>query len=941
MPSNSMDINRNTGDSNSAANTCQEYDLLTSSLGVSVSKHLLNESYTMIWGNDHYYSMIGYSKDEYETKFNNLPIDYFSGHGYQEDLEKILAVIKKAQDKNESKYSINTRMPIKGGGHIWVRMTGTLSNEFIGGSRVLYTVMTDITDVPPEGTCNYEYNALMSTLHVSVSKHLLDESYTLVWANDFYYDLIGYEKEEYEQMFHNRADLYYLYHNYQEDILKISDIVNEAINNGKSEYSFITRMPIKGGGYIWVKMSGTFTNEHINGCRVSYTVITNINDLIKIKTEQSITYNNIPGFVSKFVIKDKHSFKLLEANDNFKKFFNVNDSMELSKDIWELNVENNWPALDSQKDNVKNGKPVHFLVHIQNAENECLWMQLNGECIDIINGNPVYLLIFIDVTDITELREMQKKLKDQAKDLKSALEMAEKANYAKSDFLSRMSHDIRTPMNAIMGMTEIAASNINDKEKISNCLNKISISSKHLLGLVNDILDMSKIESGKMTLNNETVFLPELMENVVAIVQPMIKRKNQQFYIRLSNLTHELFYCDSLRLRQCFINILSNANKFTPENGTITINVKETASDSSDTANLIFEFHDNGIGIKPEFISHIFEAFTRENDNNISKIEGSGLGMAITKKIVDLLGGTISVKSELNIGTSFILQLPLRIIERKTEDIKLPHIKILVVDDDEIMCEYTVQTLNDCGAYAEWTDNGREAVRKIVEAHNNKADFDAVILDWYMPDQDGLETARQIRSNLETNVPILMISAYDWTDIKDEARKSGINGFLSKPLFKSTLCYGIYKYVLGADHPILKQSIRDDFDFFGKNILIAEDNKLNQEIVIELLSDTGANIVCTDNGEEAVKSFMESPNGHFNIILMDIQMPKMDGYTAAKIIRNLRREDALSVPILAMTADVFADDVIAAKKAGMNGHISKPFDTNTMKLEIEKFLNLK
>ena len=659
------------------------------------------------------------------------------------------------------------------------------------------------------GTSGYEYNTLMSALQVSVSKHLLDECFTMVWGNDFYYKIIGYPKDEYEAMFQNNPVAFYTHHGYLEELEAIRRVTVQALTNGEPGYSILTRMPVKGGGAAWVRMTGTFTQEMIDGKQVSYTVIT-------------------------------------------------------------------------------------------------------------------------DVTEAVEQKQLQKQLEDQAEQLKRALEAAESASRAKSDFLSRMSHDIRTPMNAIVGMTEIAAAHLDNPDKVHSCLKKIALSSQHLLGLINDVLDMSKIESGKMALRCESMLLPEVLENVIAIIQPMIKSRGQQFSIRLHNVVHERFTCDSLRLRQVFINILSNASKFTPEGGRITVDVEEAPQDRPGEARFRFTFSDTGMGIRPEFLAHIFDAFTRERDNRVDKTEGSGLGMAITQKIVEMMGGAVTVESEWGKGSTFTVMLPLRIEAQEPGEWRFPGIRVLVADDDDVMCEYTVEMLRACGVEARWVNSGRAAVEQVSLAHERGEALDAVIVDWKMPGQDGVETVRQIRGRVGAGVPILIASAYDWTEIEAEALAAGANGFLPKPLFRSTLLQGLNRYVLGREEEQYLRSGERRYDFSGKTFLLAEDNLLNQEIAMELIGAAGAVLEPAADGVEAVERFAASPVGYYDLILMDIQMPRMDGYQATRIIRAMDRPDAARVPIFAMTADAFAEDEERCLAVGMNAHISKPIEINSI-----------
>lgn len=656
-----------------------------------------------------------------------------------------------------------------------------------------------------------EYNMFMSLMHVSVSKHLFDEHFTVLWANAYFYELIGYTKEEYENTFHNHVDEYY--RDDPDSVAKMGEIIMSAYEKKEAGYEFECPMSVKGGGMAWIRVTGRFTDEVVNGVPVIYTIY----------------------------------------------------------------------------------------------------------------------------TDITDLKNMQLELERRSVQLQDALKQAEQANRAKSDFLSRMSHDIRTPMNAIVGMTEIAAGHLDDRDKVGDCLKKIDLSSKHLLSLINDVLDMSKIESGKMTINRDVMSLPEVLENTVAIIQPSIKAKHQEFSVRLKNVRHEYFICDALRLRQVFINILSNASKFTPIGGSVGLEVTECSTDTPGYARCQFVFSDTGIGIKPEFVDRLFDAFTREHDSRVDKTEGSGLGMAITKRIVDMLGGSITVSSHPGQGSIFTVNIPIEVSqEPKAAPEAFPDLKILIVDDDSVMCEYTMQMLGDLGVSGEWTNNGDDAARMIRENSERGVCYDAVILDWHMPKRDGLQTAQMIRKQPGGELPILIISAYDWSDIVEEARMVGITGFMTKPIFPSTLVRGIQRYVLHQDTDIYGQE--PEYDFVGKHFLLAEDNEMNREIAVELLSEAGAVVECAGNGAECVDCFSRSPEKHYDLILMDIQMPVMDGYRAARIIRSMPRPDASGIPILAMTADVFQEDVTAAREAGMNGHLAKPIDIQAIKREINRFL---
>ncbi len=526
------------------------------------------------------------------------------------------------------------------------------------------------------------------------------------------------------------------------------------------------------------------------------------------------------------------------------------------------------------------------------------------------------------------------------KQLEFAKESAVKANQAKSEFLSNMSHDIRTPMNAIVGMTAIARSNIDDQEHVQNCLKKIAISSKHLLGLINDILDMSKIESGKMTLNIEQISLREILNGIATIVQPQIKTKKQKFDIYIHDIITESVYCDSVRLNQVLLNLLSNAIKFTSEEGMIEIALSQVESPKGENfVRNIIQVKDNGIGMSKEFLPTIFDSFIREDNARVHKTEGTGLGMAITKYIVDAMNGSIEVESEKGKGTTFTITLDLEKALEIEEEMILPNWKMLVVDDDELLCETTVSSLKSIGIDSEWTLSGQGAVDMAIHAHKKNNCYDVILMDWKLPDMDGIEAAKRIREELGDEIPILLVSAYDWGDMEQEARKAGISGFISKPLFKSTLYYGLKKFV--------KNEIKDDkkpvedipqSNLEGYHILLAEDNDLNWEIAEVLLSSIGATIDRAENGKICVEMLTESKPGSYDVILMDIRMPVMTGLEATVEIRKSKHPDK-DIPIIAMTADAFSDDMKKCLDCGMNAHIAKPIEIDVVKNAILKFCN--
>ena len=527
--------------------------------------------------------------------------------------------------------------------------------------------------------------------------------------------------------------------------------------------------------------------------------------------------------------------------------------------------------------------------------------------------------------------------KKQIADLHRAEQESARASRAKSEFLSSMSHDIRTPMNGIVGMTAIAQANLNDPARIEDCLKKISLSSKHLLGLINDVLDMSKIESGKLSLNSHMVSLRETMDSIVNIAQPQIKAKNQSFDIFIQNIQTENVYCDSVRLNQVLLNLLSNAIKFTPEKGKIHVYLEqEDSPKGKDYVRCHFRVQDNGIGMTPEFQKTIFDQFTREQSKQVNKIEGTGLGMAITKAIVDMMEGTIELESAPGLGSEFHIILDLERSTVQEMDMVLPPWKMLVVDDDSDLCKSAISSLKEIGITADWASGGKMAVQMAREHHMVSDDYQIILLDWKMPGMSGLETVRKLRKYLGDDVPILIISAYDWSDIEAEAKEVGIHGFISKPLFKSNLFLGLSPYMLGVKEEE-KEKKQERKLFLGKRILLAEDNDLNWEIAEEILSEEGFQLERAEDGKVCVEKFQKSEAGYYDVILMDIRMPVMNGYDAAKAIRALERKDA-DLPIIAMTADAFSEDIQCALDCGMNAHIAKPLDIERLLQILEQYL---
>ena len=568
-------------------------------------------------------------------------------------------------------------------------------------------------------------------------------------------------------------------------------------------------------------------------------------------------------------------------------------------------------------------------------EEQRRWCRASVVIVDLCDdGSPNHVLVLFK--DITKQKE---KDMEYQRTLKEAYQLAERANQAKTTFLNNMSHDIRTPMNAIIGFTLLAATHIDEKGRLKDYLSKIMTSSNHLLSLINDVLDMSRIESGKVKIEESPCSIPIVMHDLRNILQTDIKAKRLDFFIDTVDVVDENVICDKLRLNQILLNCMSNAMKYTKAGGTVGFRIIQKGHAPEGFADYDFVVKDNGIGMSEEFAEHIFEPFTREETSTVSRIPGTGLGMAITKNIVDMMGGTIKVKSELGVGSEFTISLRFKTTQQNSKRgvIKeLNGFRALVADDSMDSCASVEKMLRTIGLRPEWTTSGKEAIFRAKYASQENDPFQVYIIDWLMPDMNGIEVVRRIRMEIGDEVPIIILTAYDWADIEQEAREAGVTAFCAKPLFVSEL----YDVLQNASCPVKTKdkTILEVEAFKGKEILLVEDVELNREIAETILTEAGFHVNSVEDGKQAV-DYMESEKGNMiDLILMDVMMPVMDGYEATQKIRQLEDKTKADIPIIAMTANAFEEDAKAAIEAGMNAHMAKPIRIESLYEIIEQYL---
>ena len=889
-----------------------------------------DEVFSVIDANDGLFEFIGYTREEFAAMGNNMAAVI-----YPEDLEIMAGKLQEQLTHGNTIHNEN-RLVCKDGRVRWISIKGQLFSE-MDGEQYFYCVFVDITEekhLQERVRELYEkelaYFAKRLSCEESIQGRLNITQNRLENYVSSFETAIAWEGEAYDQVIEQLAQSA-IEEECAEEIRATLDrskvLENYAAGNYDYHFEFLRRR--KDGMAFWGSTNLRASKNPETGDIILFFYTSDLTEQkmqeLLLKKLATLDYDVISDIdmvrdTHRLISYDRKRVDTIPQQGRFQQ--SIREVAEKFMD--EAAKEEYLKKLDFQymKEHLEHEDSYTFMVEMKDQFGVMRMKRFQVFYISRAIGRVC--MARRDVSDVIHKEQQQKE------ELAMALVAAEQANAAKSDFLSRMSHEIRTPMNAIIGMSTIAAQSIGDDEQVADCISKIGISSRFLLSLINDILDMSRIESGKMLLKNEKIPTEEFLNGINSICYGQAAAKGLEYECIVDPVMDDYYIGDAMKLQQVLINILSNAIKFTNEGGKVTFSAYQRKR-SKNSAHLRFTVNDTGVGMSEEFISQIFEPFSQESIGTTAIYGGTGLGLAISKNIVDMMDGKIAVRSIKGLGSEFTIDVKLGITEEEKlrhnqakASLNFSHLKTLVVDDDVAVCESAMATLKEMGIKAEWVDSGRKAIERVEELWNAKKYFDMILIDWKMPEMDGIETARRIRKIVGPDVTIIIMTAYDWIAIEHEAKLAGVNLLMSKPMFKSSLVSAFARALNEKEEE--KPVEANEFDFTGKRVLLAEDNQINTEVALMLLESKGFTVDTAENGLRALEKFSKSEAGYYDAILMDIRMPLMDGLAATTNIRHLSNEDARKIPIIAMTANAFDDDIEKSKAAGMNAHLAKPIE---------------
>ncbi len=891
----------------------------------------------------------GYCEDGFPIYYANTKMAQILGYGgvdeliegidglvantiHPDDMERVVRELNNGEFYEGMTYKVTYRMPRKDGSWIWTVDRGKVITAEDGRLAIL-SVCNDMTEFIDEHTeLEHEYQLSRMTLENMPGGYhrcACDDDFTFLYISEKFLEIFGWTREEIATEFDNK----FMNMLHPEDRATTVEYTERLKRYTGTSHIADTIYRMRGkNGYIWVSDATSLVQT--SDSTFYQGTLTNISDFV---VGQQLQYQIINALGSEY-----NTLYLVDSATKKWSIIKINEEASIQKQFQEsFQFENYEEALQSyiaghvtepyQQDmreyikleNILANTPddgINSFNYDRDMNGVIEHWQLNTARFIAADGNAYIVIGFRDVNDIIE-----KQLREEEA-LREALAVARHATRAKSVFLSNMSHDIRTPMNAIIGYTALAQTHLDNHEQVKDYLSKIHTSGTHLLSLINEILDMSRIESGTVKLEENVVHLPDVLHDLRSMIQGQVAAKQQHLYIDALDVVNEDVITDKLRLNQVLLNIVSNAIKYTDVGGNIIIRVTEKPCSIKDYTAFEFSVKDTGKGMSPEFVEHVFDSFSRERTSTVSGIQGTGLGMSITKSIVDLMNGDITVHSELGVGSEFIVNVNFKLAASVVTYMPIEELqgaRALVVDDDIDTCQSVGKMLREIGMRPDWSTSGREAIVRAREATKFCEEYKAYIIDYLMPDMNGIETVRQIRRVISEEVPIIVLTAYDWSDFEAEARDAGVTAFVAKPIFMSELRKVLTR---GSEQPLAAEEEAVKYDYSGKRVLLVEDNELNAEIATALLEETGIIVDTVTDGSEAVDVIYKSDENTYDLIFMDIQMPRMDGYTATREIRTFKNNRKANIPIVAMTANAFEEDKKKAIEAGMNDHISKPID---------------